>query len=326
MRSLASIKRMSPVTVVDAIDRAFASPRFGPAIPYSRDDEEQIFFIVGCGRSGNTLLRNLICQSWDVCIPPEIPGLGNTIRRFARARRGQWPVVVDAVIAEFVLNADVDRTFPATGFTYNLNSELGLDYARLRRELIGLPAEQQSLAAIVLAVYRQYAEAAGCAGARLGDKTPWNAFHIERIHRTFPSARFIHMLRDPRATVASYTSNFNGIRNVSVDEASSRWVDSNRKIEGFARKHPGAVLQARYEDLVRDGGATLRAIAGFLSLQPLAAARPIVHGDENLPHYSKSFKPVATDSLDKWKSALAPRQVATIEASCRRLMRRYHYA
>lgn len=325
MRSLARIRRMTPDRVVSAVDGLFAAPYWRQGIPYGHRDREQLFFIVGCGRSGNTLLRNLLCKSYFVCIPPEIPGLGNTIRRFTRIRRRDWVEVVDGVIGEFKRNADVDRVFP-NGVRYNLERELGIDYSAVREKLLELPAHERNLGEILVSLYRFYAERSGLHGAAIGDKTPWNAFHIERIHKVFPAAKFVHVLRDPRATAASYAKNFNGIRNVSVEDAALRWRDSNHRIERFASKHRDAFLQVRYEDLVSETEEVLVNVAGHLLLKERRSTATVLHGDEELPHYSKSFGPVKEDSLDKWRSLLSSCDVRVVEEVCHRQMRMYGYS
>ena len=264
------LRRLAPDALVRAIDTIRASPSIllssHVPIPYSATVESSTpFFIVGCGRSGNTLLRNLLCQEYEVGVPPEIPGLGNTIRAFHRSRWNSWPTVVDLVIEEFRKNADITRNLK--GQKYNLNDQLNIDYQRVAADLKSLNPPDQSLSAVILSLYQDccnniFGEPQG----HIGDKTPWNTFHLGRIHRVFPKSRFVHMLRNPRAVAASYKSNYNGVREISVAEASRRWRDSVTKILSFSERHKDLVLSVGYEDLVRDSAGTVAKVARFLGI------------------------------------------------------------
>ena len=98
------------------------------------------------------------------------------------------------------------------------------------------------------------------------DDTPGNLASAEGLLQLVPSAKFIHMYRDPRDTVASL-----------VDQ---RWSPSDPALaaEFFsttmeawemqkARIPPGALLEIALEDLIREPEVSLRAVCDHLGLK-----------------------------------------------------------
>ena len=59
------------------------------------------FFIVGSGRSGNTLLRAVLTGHSKVAIPPESYVLAKTIRRFRSYSFLNWSLLVRMILSEF---------------------------------------------------------------------------------------------------------------------------------------------------------------------------------------------------------------------------------
>lgn len=323
------IRRTSPDWLVNLLDTLMGFPNysFNP-IGYhgSRVPSGQPFFIVGCGRSGNTLLRTLLSKNYNVCIPPEIPGLGNTIRSFTKNRGKRWPEVVALVLREFEKNADIDRVYPNVDKIFNLNKELNLNYTSIKNDLLSREMNEQTLDSIIIAIYEYYCSGFSLKDTRIGDKTPWNVFHIGRIDRVFPEAKYVHLLRDPRAVVASYVSNFNGIKEVNIRDASLRWVDAINIIERFSKDKDRQVLEIKYERLVKNPDEVLKDVADHLKLKPLDCERTAIRfGDEDLPHYQKAFKPVDTKSLAKWKNILSESDLCIINGTCGQLMRKFGY-
>ncbi|WP_339136375.1 MAG: sulfotransferase [Candidatus Electrothrix sp. GW3-4] len=100
------------------------------------------------------------------------------------------------------------------------------------------------------------------------EKTPGNEFKVKEILDDFPSARFIHIVRDPRENLASLKRLY-ATRNWSWQPAgiadmlarSCRAAAMNQKELGHERYH---VL--RYEDLTDDPAGHMKRIGGFLGV------------------------------------------------------------
>jgi len=220
--------------------------------PINRGESFQPFFIVGSGRSGNTLLRRILYAHPDVHIPPETFVLGDTVRLFRQYRNMNWPNLVYFVLAQFEFYPEFET------FEVSLRP--------LAQQLLHAPESSRSLAFILDSLYRYHAEkrGKGTTCKRWGDKTPLNTLVLERIFSVFPDAQFIHMVRDGVDVVASYLE-ANLYSN--IESAAQRWTDSVRAANEFARHHPDNCLELRYETLARDTATTASKVCGFLNIE-----------------------------------------------------------
>jgi hypothetical protein len=121
-------------------------------------------FVVGCSRSGTTLLRAMLDAHPALAVPPESHfALAPSVRALRRAlRREPW----------FAL-WEIDAP-----------------------DLHGLDC-----ADAVRALFAAYAAARG--KPRYADKTPYYVSHLPRLAARFPEARFVHVVRDGRDVALS---------------------------------------------------------------------------------------------------------------------------
>jgi len=124
--------------------------------------------------------------------------------------------------------------------------------------------EEPTPAAFLDTLYRMYAAQRG--SIRWGDKTPIYTSYIPLIHRIFPSAQFIHMIRDGRDVALSTLDKW-GESEVHVDiyYAARIWVRRIHQARWAARALASdQYLEVRYEDLVQSPEMELRTICRFL--------------------------------------------------------------
>jgi len=88
---------------------------------------------------------------------------------------------------------------------YAGDSEAILDMYRIARE--AFPA---TVFLLMKCVYVH--EARRCGAEISGDQTPRHLFHVERLSREYPGARFLHMVRDPRAVMLSQKNKWKAAR------------------------------------------------------------------------------------------------------------------
>ncbi|MGR3434556.1 MAG: sulfotransferase family protein [Shimia sp.] len=117
------------------------------------------------------------------------------------------------------------------------------------------------------------------------EKSPVNLVRMRLLQQLFPLAQFVVVLRHPEA-VAAATAKW-------VDAPASRmhahWSAAHRVVAGdLPRLH--AVLVLRYEDVVADPCAAMRALAAFLDVTP-AAPPGVRNGNADYP----DAQPMATD-------------------------------
>jgi len=241
-------------------------------------------FVVGCGRSGTTLLRALLDAHPLLAVAPEShfvvaldPG-GQRIgrRRFRRAlARSPWFALWD------------------------------LDPAAIALE------RRPRFADAVRATFAAYARARG--KPRYADKTPHYVSHLPRLAARFGEARFVHLIRDGRDVAAS-------LRRVpwgppTLDGAAAVWarrVREGRAAEGALG--PGRYREVRYEALVAAPQAVVDDLLPWLGLPPAVLrhdpARLVV---PHAAHHERLRLP-PTPGLRDWRRELTAGEVAEVQA------------
>lgn len=101
------------------------------------------------------------------------------------------------------------------------------------------------------------------------EKTPENARHLGLIRAIVPGAKFVHLVRDPRAVVASMIERsrrpFGEWAPGEVTRATSTW--RAHVSAGLRDARPEDTILVRYEDLRGDLDRELRRLADFLELE-----------------------------------------------------------
>ena len=181
--------------------------------------------------------------------------------------------------------------------------------------------------------YRYFMEAwAQRAGAsRFGEKTPWNIRHLAELRRMFPNCRIIHMVRDPRAVVASKMALPRTSRDI-LTNAVKWWLDVQQARDFVEADAANArrVLEIRYEDLVAQPREVLQQVCDFIG-EPFDA-RMLTYAESadvnfrNQPYHRGVFKPVFSSSLEAWRRSLNEAQLVLIQLIGGPLMNVYGYA
>jgi hypothetical protein len=170
------------------------------------------------------------------------------------------------------------------------------------------------------AVFAAYAAVRG--KSRWGDKTPLYMQYLPLLERTFPEARFVHLVRDGRDAAVSFLSVPRGIM-------TEGWGHPN-DVAGFARlwrtevsaaralrRHVGAerYLEVRYEALVREPAAALQQVCVFAELEYQADMLEYVGRSDSAlkPHQQRLNQP-PTPGVRDWRTDQAPAATAAFEA------------
>lgn len=90
----------------------------------------------------------------------------------------------------------------------------------------------------------------------------WVASQAAALRGVLP-LRLLVLVRDGRAVVNSHLRKR---PDIPVEEHAAAWVRKMRKVEGLARRWPGAVHRVRYEELATRPEPTSRALADFLEV------------------------------------------------------------
>ena len=198
------------------------------------------FFIIGSARSGTTLLRLMLNAHRDVAVPPE-----------SRFITELWSGNNDVDAEQFLRALSSHKRFEA----WDLPIEV------VREEMAG--RTRVPYAEAIEIAYLCYAKLLG--KGRWGDKTPRYVENIPLISKLFPTARFIHLIRDGRNVALSYADVPFGPKNVV--KAADLW--SKRVCAGYTAGRAlerGRYIEIRYEDLVEDAEGEAKDLCDFLDL------------------------------------------------------------
>ena len=140
---------------------------------------------------------------------------------------------------------------------------------------------------------------------RWADKTPQSIWSLSYVWTLFPTARFVHMIRDGRDVACSVLAQNFGPKD--VEEAARRWVKS---IEcGVSRRGDPRYAEVRYEDLVLHTEREVRRVLAFVG-EPFEPAVLEHHKRAhdwagNGPVETKrASKPVYADAIGRWRRDL----------------------
>ena len=223
------------------------------------------FFVVGCERSGTTLLRLMLDHHPELSVPHEFDFVSEAIRA-----DGSLP------------DPDDYRRFLASHASYG-RSGFTLDGEAGTREQMESFLEQRR------------------ADARQVGMTAHH--HFDRLRFLWPEARFVHLIRDPRAVSLSVVRmGWAG----NVWGAAQWWTDAEEAWGRLAAWLPGdRGLSVRYESLVQDPTATLTEICRHLG---------VAYSDQMLRYPEDSPYALPDPSgAEHWRDQLGPGARRTVE-------------
>ncbi|MEX0426795.1 sulfotransferase [Nocardioides sp. DS6] len=143
-----------------------------------------------------------------------------------------------------------------------------------------------------------------------GDKTPENIFELDLISATWPDARVINIVRDPRDTALS----MNRAWGRSWLRSAVIWRDAAAAAATFALTHPDRFTEVRYEDLTARPEETLGRVASWLGVKFDTGALGVIQTGERWGRAATSRGVRQTESA--WRTAVDPRHLRKIEAIC----------
>jgi len=266
-----------------------------------------VFFIVGRARSGTTLLRSILDNHSSVIIPPECPFVVNLYSRYHK--RKNW--------TSCTLEKFYNDVIKQPAFDYlNINKD------KLRNDILSSPLSIL-FDGLCRLVYLNYKPATPKENIKLiGDKNPHYSLFIPRLIKIFPEARFLHIIRDPRANVLSMMDV--DFESPMLASLAWRWKYYNRTIERQKIKHPECFCTIRYEDLVKEPEKYTHGICSYLGIEFTKSMLDFHKNKEEIlktypadaiGKYHKSlFLPISDARVDTWKQRLKPRQIKAIDA------------
>jgi hypothetical protein len=252
--------------------------------------------VLGVRRSGTTLLRVMLDRHPELAVPDE----SYFVPQLALRHRG---------------TVDVD------GFLDDLCRLPTLVEWDLALEAVApLLHRGMTTGEAVAAVFEAYA--AGRGKPRWGDKTPLYMQYLPTLERLFPTARFVHLIRDGRDAALSFLSVPPGIMTEGWGHPSDaagfacQWATEVRPARALGKRvGPSRYLEVRYEALVAEPERELRRICEFAGLEYHDGMLGYVgQTDSARKDHQQRLKEPPRVGVRDWQAEMAPRDVAAFEA------------
>lgn len=245
------------------------------------------FFILGCPRSGTTMLQQALNRHSRIVVPPET--------KFFFSFFGHPKKQQERHVAR--LNADLDIDLPVPSHRI-CSVEEGREFYE--------------------AMATQYMDRQPKSGiTHFGEKTPEHTGLLPEIRQLFPDAKIVFLQRDGRDVASSLTRVPWMSPNLYVNFLV--WLYYNRIVEREKRLALPNVYFARYEDIVADPDGELGAILDFLDAPYEPAVASGSGNREGVPQRELAWKgralqPITTRRSAAFTRELAPEQIGTLEA------------
>ena len=273
--------------------------------PIKSPDESPIF-IIGTGRSGTTLLRQMLAAHPRIHITHEASYYSCARHAPPGTSAAEW----------------LERYFQTFSFAW-----LRLDPQVVRAALppgwarLSVP---EVVGQVAIAVMRCKAQQQG--KPRFGEKNPLDTHNLAQIFADFPDARVVFITRDPRPTVQS----FNRMPFATSSMLINSWICRLQlaHIQPFLDR----ILEVRLEDLVSEPRPVLESILNFVG-EPWddAVLDHLNHSATDdvppLPWFvgATRERPSREQSSGGWRERLAPAWIRLIEKINDASMQRYGY-
>jgi hypothetical protein len=270
---------------VDVPPGAAAAPGAGAAPGGAPRDEPEAIFVVGVSRSGTTLMRRILGKHSRIAIADENHFLGHLLpsQGVRHALRGAGDLHDDAAVGRVVdiLYSDAfqdgSRLRASSPFWRWLARRVPRD--ELERRLL---EGERSERGVFTAVLRAYADRRH--KVIFGEKTPAHVRWADTLLAWYPSARIVHMVRDPRAVYRSELKRRTArpeslpyrwlvrvpplMRSFILLEVAWAWAGAVAHHRTLSRRYPSSYWMVRFEDLVRDPEAEIARMCAFLGVAP----------------------------------------------------------
>jgi hypothetical protein len=301
----------------------------------------RVLYVAGFGRSGSTLLGNVLGSVEGWFSTGELHLLWTALLRGSGCGCGEridrcpvWSSVLERLAEHAV-------TDPATVRGWQLAEARLVHTPRLLR--IGTRADSgrpvlDRYVRLLGDLYRAIAEVTGSTVIVDSSKTAADAAVLARVPAV--EASILQLVRDPRAVAFSHAKvrptldphRTEEMHRRGTVESAARWVGANALVRRVRRRAPGSTAVVRYEDLVADPRRALPpllALAGDPHAQiPFVGDRIVRMGPNHTAWGNRSRFSIGDVEIvpdDRWRAEISTMTVATTTALTLPWLARYGY-
>jgi hypothetical protein len=223
------------------------------------------FFIIGCPRSGTTMVQQALNRHSQIAIPAETKFFFSF---FGQPKKTQYRHIER-------LNADLNIQLPRPAKRIASDTEGRAFYELMARHYLDRLGKRTV--------------------TYFGEKTPEHTGHLPRIRQMFPEAKFVILYRDGRDVASSLSRMPWMTANVYVNFVV--WLYYHWVIQREKESDPTNLYFAKYEDIVADPRRELAGILNYLDL-PYEPAVTEGHGNrEGIPAREYAWKQRALEKI-----------------------------
>jgi hypothetical protein len=275
-------------------------------------------FIIGCQRSGTTLLRTILHAHSDISIGYECAFYKVLADKYFY---GQCPISEN--LSEFI-----DDLYGVKRFNlWNLEKEF------LYQKFLEIDVEKIDFSQAVLYIGEIYRQQNKPNASLIGFKNPNGIFHVPLIFQLYPSARVIHILRDVRGIYASEKKKRS--KKETYDSAYHLWKVSQRykrAVKTFDEfSGDSRVYTLLYSDLVQELEKTIAELLAWLNVS--WDSKTLSYSQENkaneftpeeeLWQHGKTLEKPDISRVSAFYSELSSRELKAMELLCKHEIKRF---
>jgi hypothetical protein len=271
-------------------------------------------FIVGCDRTGTTLLVNILNKHSDICISNQTHFMGHLVRPGFRQRMKEFGDLSDDDNVRRLVEFVYARPFAGGVYWHWLHKNVKPE--ALLHRILDSDRSERALFSLLMQV-RARGETI------LGEKTPDHIKYVPTLLEWFPEARIVHTVRDPRAVYVSefyHRWNQPGLKSFPYKQLrpirplyalfilfhmSLEWFLAANYHFKYKRQYPNNYYVLKFEDLINDPENQIRRFCAFLGveLQKGMLDQKVI----NTGFRSRQGKPgFDKQAIERWKEHIHP--------------------
>lgn len=283
-------------------------------------------FVVGNPRSGTTLFRLILTSHSQVGIAPESAFIVRLYQKYGHIRRfdAQTLARLEADLTNDPISLESHWKVKPSALMANKDEFIGLTYPEVCAQ-----------------IYRNFHFVRELGTVDIwGDKNNAYGNYLDVLNHLFPTARFIHVVRDGRAVFNSYKKlktkpehKYAPVLPRDARTVALRWVDMVSRIERqLGRRAPGRHISVRYEDVLGDFEPTMHRVCDFLGIDYEDRMREFDQLNRTFELEPReygwkenTFKPLDPGKTGSWRSELDPNEIETFEREAGGVLGAYGY-
>jgi len=260
--------------------------------------------IMGCQRSGTTILRVMMDSHPQLLVHPDEPQfILGLYRRFGFEIR-------DVSTALRYLTSH--KYFPPTLDTNFVHA----GFMNLERTSLRLFVER----------YLQIWGGEALKTRRLVMKHPQWIYHLDFLTRIVPDAVILHVVRDPRSNVLSQRNRW---PEFTVWDCAMVWRKALRHGRSWAQRNPDRYHEIRFEELVQHTEKTLIQVCDAVGIPFSDSMISFDYLSTNYvggkPDTQTRYRSTDPTRIDRWKTNLSSLEIRLVEYACRSEMERWKF-